>query len=30
MSASVGGGRRWNTGRAVGLARVYTPSKTSA
>ena len=26
------GGRweRWNTGRAVGLARVYTPSKTRA
>jgi len=30
MSASVGGGRRWKTGRALGVARVSTPSKISA
>jgi hypothetical protein len=30
MSASLGGGRRWNTGRAVARARVYTPSKSGA
>jgi hypothetical protein len=25
MSPSVGGGRRWKTGRAVGVERVETP-----